>query len=311
MASYLITANSKVYNHNQSFQDFGYIDWSDYKRKNFKVGDTVYIYSSLPDARIRYQTEIIKTNIPFEESNYDHKYWKDYQMESRSSFMRLKLLRENTLFMQQGLDIMTVTTMNLQNQLEPIIMPFNLLMRVIQNLFNILKTEYAEPRDSNIKPIKVYKGTERPNKYSLISQRKTYRKTDYLLKAKEDHVTGLKGEKIAISLERERVQVLNLDPDIYLKYVAEISDVFGYDIESVDIRNGKQIKIYIEVKTTRDNKEVLRYFKSSLKMDKIIIKKRTAGMYIYQQITYHKEEIKWKVLIIRSLLAIAIILIIF
>ena len=31
---------------------------------------------------------------------------------------------------------------------------------------------------------------------------------------------------------------MDFDPDIYVKYVADISDTFGYDIESVDYVNG-------------------------------------------------------------------------
>ncbi|NLN50746.1 MAG: DUF3883 domain-containing protein, partial [Acholeplasmataceae bacterium] len=142
----------------------------------------------------------------------------------------------------------------------------------LEEIDNILKTEYVEARDVIITPIKVEKGERRSNKYHLISQPKRYKKIDYLLKAKEDHVTGLKGENVALKLERERVQNLNLDPDIYVKYVAGISDNFGYDIESVELKNGKIIKTYIEVKTTKDIKDT-NFYVSKNELDVSIQKK--------------------------------------
>ncbi len=125
----------------------------------------------------------------------------------------------------------------------------------LEEIEEILVTEYTGPRDAVSKPINVKKGKARPNKYLAISKPKRYKKTDYLLKAKEDHITGLNGEKIALRLERERVLALDLDPDIYVKHVSDISDSYGYDIESIDRRSGKLVKIFIEVKTTKDIKD--------------------------------------------------------
>lgn len=132
-------------------------------------------------------------------------------------------------------------------------------VRAVEEITEVLKDDYIELRDVVVTPVEVAKTTKRKNKYELISKPKTYRKTDYIKKAKEDHITGLKGEEIALNIERKRVEKLDLDPDIHVKYVANISDTFGYDIESVDYINGKLEKIYIEVKSTRDIKDTAFY----------------------------------------------------
>lgn len=129
----------------------------------------------------------------------------------------------------------------------------------VEEINEVLKDDYIELRDVIVSPIEVNKTSKRKNRYNLISKPKTYRKTDYIRKAKEDHITGLKGEEIALNIERKRVEEMDLDPDIYVKYVADISDTFGYDIESVDYVNGKLEKIFIEVKATRDIKDTTFY----------------------------------------------------
>lgn len=129
----------------------------------------------------------------------------------------------------------------------------------VEEISNVLKEDFIELRDVTIKPIEVSKTTKRKKQYNLISQPKTYRKTDYIKKAKEDHITGLKGEEIALNIERRRIEELDLDPDIHVKYVAEMSDSYGYDIKSVDYIDGKLQTIYIEVKSTRDIRDTTFY----------------------------------------------------
>lgn len=136
----------------------------------------------------------------------------------------------------------------------------------LEEIEEVLTKEQSSLRDIDITPVKVKKGSMRPNKYHLITREKNYRKTNYIQKTKDDHLTGLKGEKIALRLERERVRALNLDPDEHVRYVAEISDSYGYDIESVDIVNGKIVELFIEVKTTKDIKDT-NFFVSKNEVD--------------------------------------------
>lgn len=124
-----------------------------------------------------------------------------------------------------------------------------------EKISNALKGEFVENRDITQKPILVKKGELRLNKYTRIAHEKINKKTDFLKRAKEQFQTGLKGEQIALLVERNRLDDLGLDPDMYVKHSSIESDNFGYDIESIDIRNGKLVKIFIEVKSTRDIKD--------------------------------------------------------
>lgn len=111
------------------------------------------------------------------------------------------------------------------------------------------------PRDVAVIPIRVKKGEQRSNRFAKISQPRVYKKTDYIKKAEEQHKNGLIGEKLALTLERERIVKLGLDPNAHVKWISEIEDGHGYDIESVDYHNGKLVKIFIEVKATKDQND--------------------------------------------------------
>lgn len=50
------------------------IDWNNKRNNQFHVGDIVYLYSSSPERKIRYKTQVIKLNIAPEEEIDDHDY---------------------------------------------------------------------------------------------------------------------------------------------------------------------------------------------------------------------------------------------
>lgn len=76
-------------------------------------------------------------------------------------------------------------------------------------------------------------------------------KIDYLQRAKENARVGLVGENLVLGFEKLRVakETAEEAPDS-VKWVAEVNDLAGYDIESYIFENGHKRKIYIEVKTT-------------------------------------------------------------
>lgn len=115
--------------------------------------------------------------------------------------------------------------------------------------------KYMPIRDINKKAIKVKKGDSKPIKYNKIMQPKIYDKIDYIDKAREDLQIGAAGEELALIIERDRLISLNLDPNKYIKWISKESDSYGYDLESVDFRDDKLVKIFIEVKTTKDIKD--------------------------------------------------------
>jgi 5-methylcytosine-specific restriction protein A len=92
---WIISANPKYYNHRQSFQDFTYVDWK--QVCNFETGDIVYIYSTRPDSKLLFVTEVEKTNLKYLQIRDDKKYWTDldkYEKSKSGVFARLGLLRD-------------------------------------------------------------------------------------------------------------------------------------------------------------------------------------------------------------------------
>ena len=90
---WIISANSKYYDHKKSFDDFDYIDWK--QTANYSIGDIVYIYSTRPDSKISFITKVEKTNLSFSQIRDDKKYWADltkYEESKTKKFVRLRLL---------------------------------------------------------------------------------------------------------------------------------------------------------------------------------------------------------------------------
>ena len=75
---------------------------------------------------------------------------------------------------------------------------------------------------------------------------------------------GYKGELFVIEKEKEKIQNMGLDSNLFLKHVAMESDSYGYDIKSCDSLGNT---IYIEVKTTtrikKDSKSDFFYMSSN------------------------------------------------
>ena len=93
---WLISANSKIYDHAQSFATNGYIDWRQGNRK-YNIGDTVYIYCAKPVKQLLYKTVVEKINLTKETMTDDKQFWRDvneYYSALDGYFFRLRLLEQ-------------------------------------------------------------------------------------------------------------------------------------------------------------------------------------------------------------------------
>lgn len=91
---WLISANSKIYDHASSFEHYRYIDWRQ-NNYSFSVNDIVYIYCTSPFSKIQYKTVVEKISIPFSEIRDDKEYWIDineYEKAKSGKYMRLRLI---------------------------------------------------------------------------------------------------------------------------------------------------------------------------------------------------------------------------
>ncbi|WP_050937235.1 HNH endonuclease [Vibrio harveyi] len=91
MTSWMISANSESYDHDQSFADNGYIDWV--ARVNYNIGDTVYIYYSKPVMQLRRACRVVMLHPDTSTITNDQMYWKnraEYEKSrSHGAFVRL------------------------------------------------------------------------------------------------------------------------------------------------------------------------------------------------------------------------------
>lgn len=107
--NWLISADSKVYDHASSFEHHGHIDWKQ-NRTKYAVGDIVYIYCTSPAKRIRYKGRIDTIDLDFSEIRDDKEYWidqKKYEEAKGGFYFRLNLIEQ-----------IDTETLSLENLLE-------------------------------------------------------------------------------------------------------------------------------------------------------------------------------------------------
>ena len=93
--AWIISANSKMYDHASAFAVFGFIDWR--QRAKYKIGDTVYIYCTKPIQKVMYKCEVVQSDKQFEDCVDDSAFWKDideYKKSQDGKYARLKLISQ-------------------------------------------------------------------------------------------------------------------------------------------------------------------------------------------------------------------------
>lgn len=61
--AWLVPCNKNYYDVEGCYREFGEVYWV--QRVNFRVGDTVYLYSSSPDSCIRFKATVISCDFPY------------------------------------------------------------------------------------------------------------------------------------------------------------------------------------------------------------------------------------------------------
>ena len=94
---WLCSANSSIYNHDESFKKFGEIDWAQDKHfKKATVGDIVFIYSSSPTKQVKYKCIIMQKDITKDNKLDDKEFWTNPSQEEdyNGLYIKFKLLKE-------------------------------------------------------------------------------------------------------------------------------------------------------------------------------------------------------------------------
>ena len=92
---YAIRSGSpKEFDVDSYFKDNDVVDWRKSGTKQ-QVGDIIYIYVSDPIRRIKYKTEVVEVDLPFEDTIDDEDYWvkpSDYEKNKNKHYHRLRLI---------------------------------------------------------------------------------------------------------------------------------------------------------------------------------------------------------------------------
>lgn len=94
--NWLISANSKIYDHSSSFEHYGFIDWRQGNTK-YEIGDIVYIYCTRPIMMLQYKCVVEKIDIHFSQIRDDEEYWFDkeeYKKSLNGKYMTLRLIEQ-------------------------------------------------------------------------------------------------------------------------------------------------------------------------------------------------------------------------
>lgn len=96
MTEWIIPANPHYYDHDASFAERGFIDWTQHNL--FQQGDIVYVYMAMPIMKIVYKCIVQDSFIPGPNAVDDTKFWSDSKYVpskfGNSLFVRLRLLKK-------------------------------------------------------------------------------------------------------------------------------------------------------------------------------------------------------------------------
>lgn len=107
---WMISASPKFFDHKACFDEYGKIFWK--QHKNFKVGDTGYIYFSKPRQEVVFKFEVTACDLPYsEEMSVDKKF---YKRESDFELMK----EHNRMFIAKLLDESVSGKLTLSNMLK-------------------------------------------------------------------------------------------------------------------------------------------------------------------------------------------------
>lgn len=98
MKAWVISSNPSTYDAREAFKAHPQVDWT--IKNKFVAGDIVYIYEVTPPrgrGGIVYKTEVVQTNIAFEDKLDDEEFWAGEKYPPNLTlaiFCRLKLVSE-------------------------------------------------------------------------------------------------------------------------------------------------------------------------------------------------------------------------
>ncbi len=175
---WLISANSNVYDHSRSFSDYGFVDWKQGNTK-YEVGDTVYIYVTRPEKKIKYKCNVEKVKLTSADIRNDKEYWvnpSEYEESLSGNFIRLKLIERTN---NDLLDLDCLRDNGLKNAPQGPKKLNGKLLDYINNNFKLFFNELVEEEafeikkslsiDSKTRKTRISKAAKKPRKIAVVT----------------------------------------------------------------------------------------------------------------------------------------------
>ncbi len=191
-ASWLISINSDVYDHELNFKEQSFIEWE--QNINCKVKDIIYIYITKPKGKIKYKTRVEKKDIDYSNLETQKSYWLNRKKGNKNE-KYMKLVLEDLIdseelilpkLMEHGLksDLQSPELLNTKPKLLKYIeKAFNentieLEDYTEEELAELLKDFYNDPNYTKNSGIQLF-----GIKYGPLIKLKNYNRTEILKKS--------------------------------------------------------------------------------------------------------------------------------
>lgn len=217
--AWMISANSKMYRHADSFAARGYIDWR--KSANYSKEDIVYIYCTKPDMKIMFKTKVIQVDISFSDITDDEEYWinvDEYKKSQSGKYVRLQLIEQLDT---EKLSLEQLKMHGLKAASQGPIHVMEKLLEYIDEVFNdYLSADFFGENEYSEQLLEGAQKTVKVNKYerSSIARDKCIKVHGCFC-----HICGLNFKNVYGELGKDFIHVHHIKP------LSEINDTYIID----------------------------------------------------------------------------------
>lgn len=141
--NWILSGNINKYDIISKFEEKSYVYWK--QKRNYEIGDFVYIYLSAPIQEIRYKCEVTAINLENEECEDDSKFWastNEFDHSSNNRNVRLDLIKHTAI----GMSRIEMTERGILSRIQgPIRIPDEVADYIDENYFeNVQDVVYPD-----------------------------------------------------------------------------------------------------------------------------------------------------------------------
>lgn len=148
--NWILSGNINKYDIISKFEEKSYVYWN--QKRNYEIGDFVYIYISAPIQEIRYKCEVTSINVKNEDCEDDSKFWastNEFDNSSNNRNVRLDLIKQTAI----GMPRVEMTEQGILSRIQgPMRISDEVADYIDKNYFGSLQ-EFINPEEINIEEV--------------------------------------------------------------------------------------------------------------------------------------------------------------